>query len=79
MLQQISNVFVKAAEKLVSMKVLVVILSTVLFYIGKLNQDGWINMVLMVTGIRAINEVAAMYKDIRIAQTTPVNKSNDAK
>jgi hypothetical protein len=44
---------------------MVIILSTWLFYIDKLNQDGWVTMVLSVTGMRVVNEVSAMYKDIR--------------
>lgn len=54
--------------KIISVKFFVILVSTALFYVDKLNQDGWITVVLSVTGMRVINEVSAMYKDIRTAK-----------
>lgn len=57
----------KAIDKVISMKFFVLLLCTWLFYIDKLNQDGWVTVTLSVTGMRVVNEVASMYKDIRTA------------
>lgn len=58
----------KAIDKAISMKLLVMLIATWLFYIEKLNQDGWVTVVLSVTGMRMANELGAMYKDIRVAK-----------
>ncbi len=69
----------KAVDKAVSMKVLVVVLSTWLFYIDKLNQDGWVTVVLGVTGMRMANEVAAMYKEVRMGEAPAVSAKRSKK
>lgn len=62
----------KVLDTAVSVKFLVLVTSTWLFYVGKLTQDGWVTMMLTTTGIRAVNEVAAMYRDLRTS--VPVKK-----
>ena len=53
-------------DKILSAKVWVLGISTWLFYIDKLTEDGWITVTLSITGMRVANEVMAMYKDIRV-------------
>ncbi len=48
-------------DKIISVKFFIIVLSTVLFYIGKLDESGWIMMVLTTTGIRAVNDMAVLY------------------
>lgn len=62
MLQTILN-------KIISVKFFVIILSTVLFYFGKLDQSGWIMMTLTTTGIRAVNDMAALYASTKTLKT----------
>lgn len=67
----------KAIDSAISVKFFVMILSSVLFYIGKLTQDGWMTIVLSTTGMRLANELSSMYKDIRVSQaenSVPVPK-----
>lgn len=64
----------KAIDKAISMKLLIMLISTWLFYIQKLNQDGWVTVVLSVTGMRLANELSGMYKDIRTAQVAKKGK-----
>lgn len=59
----------KVLNSIISVKFMVICLATWLFYIDKLNQDGWVLMVLSTTGLRLVNEVAAVYKDIRVGES----------
>jgi len=59
----------KIFASVVSVKFFVIVISTVLFCIGKLNQDGWVSMVLTTTGMRVVNEVAAMYAEVRKSES----------
>lgn len=65
----------KVFQSLTSVKFFLIILSTWLFYIDKLSESGWLMMVLSVTGLRVMNEMATAYKDIQVAKNAkPVKK-----
>ncbi len=63
----IKDSFAKLLASLTSVKFWVLTTATWLFYIDRLSEEGWITVVLMATGMRAVNEVAAVYKEIRAA------------
>lgn len=52
----------KTVENFVSVKFYILVVSTVFFYIGKLSEGTWQETMLVVAGLRAVNEVAAMFK-----------------
>ncbi len=66
MLQQIpesiKELSYKAADSVISVKFLLLAVSTLLFYKGILDQNGWLMITLSVSGMRTLNEVAAIVK-----------------
>ncbi len=70
-----TSAYQKLIDAVTSTKLWTLLIATWLFYIDTLNQDGWITVVLMTTGMRAVNEVATVYKEIRTgAQPLPTPK-----
>lgn len=52
----------KTAENMASVKFYILVVSTAFFYFGKLSEGTWQETVLIVAGLRAINEAAAVFK-----------------
>jgi hypothetical protein len=52
----------KTLENMASVKFYILVVSTVFFYVGKLSEGVWQETVLIVAGLRAVNEVASMFK-----------------
>lgn len=58
----LKKTLIKTFENMVSVKFYILIISTIFLYIGKLSENLWQETVLVVAGLRAVNEVAAMFK-----------------
>lgn len=61
-LEAIEKLLFKTLENAASVKFLIFVTASVFFYIGKLSEGAWQETVLVIAGLRAVNEVAAMYK-----------------
>jgi uncharacterized membrane protein len=58
--------FVKAIlASIVDIKHQLVMISTVLFYLDKMSEVGWITFVLSVTGFRLASEIVDMVKEVK--------------
>ena len=57
--------FTRAKEKILttvlSLKFHILIVTTYLFYVGKLTQDNWKEVVFVISGYRVINEVSSLF------------------
>lgn len=58
----------KFLNAVVSVKFFVIMLSTAMFVMDKLSENGWIMMVLTTTGLRLFNEMGAIVKDVQMAK-----------
>lgn len=70
----LTGLLYKAIDSAISVKFAVMLISSVLFYIGTLNQDGWVTIILSTTGMRLANELGAIYKDMRVGQAATTAK-----
>ena len=70
--------FIKMLYEFASLKFQLVYISTLLFFFDKLSENGWLTAVLSVTGMRVINEVSGMVKDVNISNVLkkPKGKKN---
>ena len=56
------QVTAKVLEVATSVKFWILVTTTVFFYLGKLSESTWQETMLVVAGLRAVNEVAATLK-----------------
>jgi len=62
MRNEVSKLVLKAADKLISVKVLSFLFSCAFLYLGKIDQSGWIQALMIILGARTANEIVAMVK-----------------
>lgn len=60
--EHLNNILFKTIENCTSVKFYVLVTTTIFFYIGKLSENVWQETILVVAGLRAVNEVASMFK-----------------
>ena len=63
----IKEAFSQFLEGVVDLKHQLVMISTVLFYLGKMTEVGWITFVLSVTGFRFASEIMDVIKSVKDA------------
>lgn len=75
----LKKIGLKSMENMVSVKFYILIISTVFLYIGKLSENLWQETVLVVAGLRAVNEVASMFKKQPAAEAVAEEESEEPK
>ena len=67
--------FLKAVlASIVDIKHQLVLISTVLFYLGKMSEVGWITFVLSVTGFRLATEFMDAVKEVKALASIDLKK-----
>ncbi len=66
----------KTLQNITSIKFYILVISTIFFYIGKLSEGTWQETVLAIAGLRAVNEVASMFKKPQVE--APAESGEDA-
>jgi len=59
--QKIDNVFVRFVE-IIGIKLLVILLSSMFLFVGKISQDNWAMVVLTISGLRTLNQAVSIVK-----------------
>lgn len=63
MLDSIKPYAIKLFDHITSVKFYVLAVATFFFYVGRLTESGFIQLILVTTGLRTVNEVTAMMKE----------------